>query len=139
MSHRPTPKRHLYEHRPPEAKAGLKQTVAELAEIGATGIALVLGSLLAIVAIIAFFFVVPDLVMRTARNLVGDRLLVGALGAFLIAPAVMFSYRTLRGHQTATLTRRQLIAAGITLVVLGVLGAMMLIWALTSQSTEPGF
>jgi hypothetical protein len=98
MSRRPAPKRHLYEHRPPEGKAGLKQAVAELAEIGAMGIALILGALLAIVAIFAFFFVLPDLVMRTAVNLVGERLLAGALGAFLIAPAVMLGYRTLSGH-----------------------------------------
>jgi hypothetical protein len=138
MSRRPTPKRHLYE-RPPEAKAGLKQAVAELAEIGGMGIALILGGLLAIVALIAFFFFVPDLVMRTARNLVGDRLLAGALGALLIAPAVIFSYRTLRGRQTATLTPRQWIGAGITIAMLAVLGALVLMWALTSSSTKPAF
>jgi hypothetical protein len=70
MSHRPTPRRHLYEHRPPEKRGGARiQAVAELAEIGALGIALILGVLVGIVAILAFVFVVPDVVIRTVRTL----------------------------------------------------------------------
>jgi hypothetical protein len=139
MSRRPAPKRHLYKYRPPEPKAGLRQTVAELAEIGAMGIALILGGLLTILAIIAFYVLVPDLVLQTARNLVGDRLLAGALGVVLIAPAVMFTYRTVTGRQTATLTTRQWIGAGSTVALLAFVGALVLVWALTSESTKPAF
>ena len=103
------------------------------------GIALILGGVLAIAALIALYILVPDLLIRTAQDLVGDRLLAGAMGALLMSPAVMFTYRTLRGHQTATLTRRQWIAAGITIAALGVLGAIMVIWALTSSSAKPAF
>jgi hypothetical protein len=131
MARRPTPKRHLNEQ--PPQRAGLKPTVIGLAELGAMAISVILGGLLAIVAIVAFFFFVPELVVRAARNLVGDRLLVGALGAFLMVPAVMLGYGVLSGR-SATLTLRQWIVVAITVAGVSALGAATLIWAMTSSS-----